>query len=116
MRKLQQTKSNLESEKFNQLKDFEMEKLEMLKKIEELLSLNDILVGSKRIYDDYGNSLDTLEVMSILSPAEDAYRSEGSSKLTIRSIISKLKEKFIPTNEQGVQAKEIKSKGFIAVI
>jgi hypothetical protein len=71
MNKLQDTKSNLESEKFAQLKEFEMEKLEMLKKIEELLSLNDILVGSKRIFDDSGNSIDTLEVMSILSPIVD---------------------------------------------
>ena len=71
MNKLQNTKSNLESEKFAQLKEFEMEKLEMLKKIEELLSLNDILVGSKRIFDDEGNTIDTVEVMSILSPAEN---------------------------------------------
>jgi type II secretory pathway component HofQ len=71
MNKLQNTKSNLESKKFAQLKEFEMEKLEMLKKIEELLSLNDILVGSKRIFDDEGNTINTLEVMSILSPAEN---------------------------------------------
>lgn len=71
MRKLQETKSNLESEKFNQLKDFEMEKLEMLKKIEELLMLNDILVGSKRIFNDKGEAIDTLEVMSILSPPDN---------------------------------------------
>ena len=71
MNKLQDTKSNLESEKFAHLKEYEMEKLEMLKKIEELLSLNDILVGSKRIYDDSGNTIDTLEVMSILSPIVD---------------------------------------------
>lgn len=71
MRKLQTTKGNLESEKFAQLKEFEVEKLEMLKKIEELLRLNDILVGSKRIYDARGNSVDTLEVMSLLNPAPD---------------------------------------------
>lgn len=72
MRKLQQTKSNLESEKFAQLKEYEMDKLEMLKKIEELLRLNDILVGSKRIFDGEGNPVDTIEVMSILNPATDS--------------------------------------------
>ena len=117
MRKLQQTKSNLESEKFTQLKEFEMEKLEMLKKIEELLMLNDILVGSKRIFDDKGNTIDTIEVMSILSPVEDYnQRKKNSSlivdftpKVTIRGIIEKLTEKYLETKEISIQTEERKS-------
>lgn len=115
MRKLQQTKSNLESEKFAQLKEYEMDKLEMLKKIEELLRLNDILVGSKRIFDGEGNPVDTIEVMSILNPATDSrfpcrnLTQDSSRKLTVRDIIEKLKKRFIPCEDKSVQAREDKS-------
>ena len=104
MRKLQQTKSSLETEKFRILKDFEMDKLEMLKKIEELLMLNDILIGQKTIYDSKGNKISTKEVMNILNPAIEG------GKVTIREVVSKLTQKFLTTRSVGIQAKQQVSK------
>lgn len=68
MRKLQQTKNNMESDKFRLLKDFEVEKLDLLKKIEELLMLNDILAGQRVIYDARGQKIDTQEILDMLNP------------------------------------------------
>lgn len=68
MRKLQDTKNNMETNKFKILKDFEVEKLDLLKKIEELLMLNDILAGQKMIYDMKGKKIDTQEILSMLNP------------------------------------------------
>lgn len=68
MKKLQETKNNMETNKFRILKDFEVEKLDLLKKIEELLMLNDILAGQKMIYDMKGKKIDTQEILGMLNP------------------------------------------------
>ena len=68
MRKLQETKNNMETNKFTILKEFEVEKLDLLKKIEELLMLNDILAGQRMIYDMKGHKIDTKEILDMLNP------------------------------------------------
>ena len=68
MRKLQQTKNNMETDKFGIMKNFEVEKLDLLKKIEELLMLNDILAGQRVIYDTKGQKIDTQEILDMFNP------------------------------------------------
>ena len=68
MRKLQQTKTNMETDKFGIMKNFEVEKLDLLKKIEELLMLNDILAGQRVIYDTKGQKIDTQEILDMFNP------------------------------------------------
>lgn len=68
MKKLQTTKNNLETEKFALMKDFEMEKLDLLKKIEELLVLNDILAGQSALIDMKGDKIETNEILQMLNP------------------------------------------------
>jgi hypothetical protein len=58
----------METEKFQYLKEFEVEKLDLLKKIEELLMLNDILAGQKMIYDMKGKKIDTHDILNMLNP------------------------------------------------
>ena len=71
MKKVQAKKGTAETEKFDLVKTFELEKLDMHKKMEELLTLNDVLAGQKRIVDTAGNKIDTSELMSILNPSID---------------------------------------------
>jgi hypothetical protein len=80
MRKLQETKNNMETSKFRILKDFEVEKLDLLKKIEELLMLNDILAGQRMIYDMKGQKIDTKEILDMLNPFQlikNVHKSKG---------------------------------------
>lgn len=76
----------------------------MLKRTEELLRLNDILIGEKRIYDESGNKLKTLEVLNILSPpgAEDD-PSGARKRLKIGDIISNLTKKYLVKRNVEVQ-------------
>lgn len=104
MKKLQETKSSLETEKFSLLKGFEIEKLELLKKIEELLMLNDILIGQKKIYGNDSKKISTEEIMSILTPAS----LEGS--VTIRDVVRNLQKKYLLTNEISIQTETSESK------
>lgn len=88
------------------MKQFEIEKLEMLKRMEELLRLNDILVGEKRIYDDSGKKLNTLEVFRILSPTEEGTGEmgmEGKKKITVTDIIANLSKRFLKKKDAEVQ-------------
>lgn len=68
MKKLQTTKNNLETEKFTLMKDFEMERLDLFKKIEELLVLNDILAGQSALVDMKGQQIDTNDILQMLNP------------------------------------------------
>ena len=68
MKKLQNTKNNMETDKFRVLKNFEMEKLDLLKKVEELLVLNDVLAGQRIVYDMGGHKIDTQEILDMLNP------------------------------------------------
>ena len=106
MKKLQETKSSLETEKFSLLKQFEIEKLELLKKIEELLMLNDILIGQKKIYGKDSQKISTEEIMSILTPAT----LEGS--ITIRDVVKKLQNKYLKVKDGSMQTDNVKSKIF----
>lgn len=88
------------------MKQFEIEKLEMLKRMEELLRLNDILVGEKRIYDDSGKKLNTLEVFRILSPTEEGTGEmglEGKKKIRVTDIIANLSKRFLKKKDVEVQ-------------
>ena len=70
----------METDKFKILKDFEMEKLDLLKKIEELLMLNDILAGQGIIYDMSGQKIDTREILEMLNPFQlikSVHRNKG---------------------------------------
>lgn len=80
MRKLQQTKNNMETDKFRIMKDFEVEKLDLLKKIEELLMLNDILAGQRVIYDTKGHKIDTKEILDMLNPFQLLQQVHGSKR------------------------------------
>lgn len=86
MKKLQDTKNNLETDKFKILKEFEMEKLDLLKKIEELLVLNDILAGQRLVYDMSGKKIDTREILDLFNPFEIIKNVHGKKKGTIKFI------------------------------
>jgi hypothetical protein len=83
MRKLQDTKNNMETNKFTILKEFEVEKLDLLKKIEELLMLNDILAGQRMIYDMKGKKIDTKEILDMLNPFQLIKSVHGNKGKTI---------------------------------
>lgn len=85
MRKLQDTKNNMETDKFSILKDFEVEKLDLLKKIEELLMLNDILAGQRMIYDMKGEKINTNDILEMLNPFQLIKNVHGKSRLTRRA-------------------------------
>lgn len=113
MRKLQDTKNNMETEKFQYLKEFEVEKLDLLKKIEELLMLNDILAGQKMIYDMKGKKIDTHDILSMLNPFQlikNVHEKNGKtgskrdfsgikddSQVTIKDIVNNISQKYIET-------------------
>lgn len=94
MKKLQTTKNNLETEKFSLMKDFEMERLDLFKKIEELLVLNDILAGQSALIDMKGRQIDTNEILQMLNPFQFIKkRRETKGRFNFRD--DKINETFI---------------------
>ena len=94
MKKLQTTKNNLETEKFSLMKDFEMERLDLFKKIEELLVLNEILAGQSALIDMKGRQIDTNEILQMLNPFQFIKkRRETKGRFNIRD--DKINETFI---------------------
>lgn len=124
MKKLQDTKNNMETKKFIILKDFEVEKLDLLKKIEELLMLNDILAGQKMIYDMKGKKIDTQEILGMLNPFQLIKNIHGqkgknnkealsieqqanyNGNLTIKDIMNNLSQKYIDSKGVGLMTPE----------